>query len=277
MRILSHRDQVESGSITDSVATVLSPGGRVDGCQHGGMGTGEQGTWLNYAEAAARVKRSTHTIQLWRREGMPMQWAVDEGGQRYRVVEKSVLLSWFRQKMTASPVHFYKMRREAIDRGETPQPVPERFKRSKGMRNAHTLTEDGLSRTDPIGTPEDHDPTGDLTASDASPAPDSQDGDIGRPDPYVELLASLPEFVGQAEHAALVAAMEEHTPGCDGLETFARDRFSDPAELEMMRRICQECPLRDLCAAFAVAGRPAAGLWAGMTPTQLLRLDAEAA
>lgn len=80
-------------------------------------------------------------------------------------------------------------------------------------------------------------------------------------------------FHGQVEHAALVAAMETETPGCDGLEVFTRDRFSDPEEVEMMRGICRECPLLDLCRAFAAAGRPAAGMWAGMTPVEVRRIS----
>jgi len=67
--------------------------------------------------------------------------------------------------------------------------------------------------------------------------------------------------------------METETPGCDGLEVFTRDRFSDPEEVEMMRGICRECPLLDLCRAFAAAGRPAAGMWAGMTPVEVRRIS----
>jgi len=214
------------------------------------MGMDETGIWLSYSEAAKRVKSTKHTIQLWRKAGMPMEWAVDEIGQRYRVVDEQTLLAWWRQKMKNSPVHFYKLRREAIERGETPPEVPEKFRRTRAQRA----------------------PIADLTASDASLVPDSHDGDIERPDPYAALLASLPEFVGQREHAALIQAMEDQPPACDGLEVFTRDRFDDPEEVEMMRGICRQCPLLELCVAFAAAGKPSGGMWAGMTPAEVRQI-----
>ena len=66
--------------------------------------------------------------------------------------------------------------------------------------------------------------------------------------------------------------METETPRCDGLEVFPRDRYSDLEQTEMMRGICRECPLLDLCTAFAAAGKPSAGLWAGMTPAEVRKL-----
>ncbi|MGF6821941.1 hypothetical protein M2317_000827 [Microbacterium sp. ZKA21] len=198
-------------------------------------------TWLSYAEAAKRVRSTKHTVQLWRRQGMPMEWAVDELGQRYRVVELQVLLSWWRQKMQNSPVHFYRMRANAIERGETPPPVPERFTKR------------------------------DLTASQASSVPESRDGAGRASEAVTDVLADMAEFVGQREHAALIAAMATEVPGCDGLEVFTRDRYTDPEETEMMRGICRLCPLLDLCAAFAGAGKPTAGMWAGMTPAEIRR------
>ena len=92
-------------------------------------GAEDEPVWLSYFEAAKRVRSSKRTVQLWRWQGMPMGWAVDEGGQRYRVVELPILLERWRDrdKMKASPVHFYRMHAKAIERGETPPPVPERF------------------------------------------------------------------------------------------------------------------------------------------------------
>lgn len=89
-------------------------------------------------------------------------------------------------------------------------------------------------------------------------------------DRIAELLADLPEFHGQAEHAALTRAMEDDPPACDGLEVFT-GTFYDPEQTEMMRGICRSCPLNDLCHAFAIAGKPAAGMWAGMTPAEIRR------
>ncbi|MFK3833768.1 WhiB family transcriptional regulator [Microbacterium sp. NPDC087868] len=62
--------------------------------------------------------------------------------------------------------------------------------------------------------------------------------------------------------------MEDTAPVCDGLETFTRDKFVDPEELAMMRGVCAECPLSDVCAAFAAAGRPASEMWAGVLPSE---------
>ncbi|WP_157540803.1 WhiB family transcriptional regulator [Microbacterium sp. XT11] len=176
-----------------------------------------------------------------------MEWRVDEGGQRYRVVEESVLLAWWRDRMNASPVHFYRMRAKAIERGETPPPVPERFTKR---------------------------PTAASTASQVS---EGQDDSDSHSEAVTALLADLPVFHGHAEHAALVAAMETEPPGCDGLEVFTHDRFDDPEQTEMMRGICRECPLLEMCRAFAVAGRPSAGMWAGMTPAEVRRLGADTA
>ncbi len=95
--------------------------------------TVETGAWLNYAEAAKRVKSSERTVKRWRREGMLMEWDADEDGQWHRVVEESVLLAWWRQKMQASPVHQIRLRKAAIERVETPPPMRKKFTRSKGV------------------------------------------------------------------------------------------------------------------------------------------------
>lgn len=50
-------------------------------------------TTLTYREAARRVKRSIRTINRWRRGGMPMEWETRDG-QRFRVVDETVLLAW---------------------------------------------------------------------------------------------------------------------------------------------------------------------------------------
>lgn len=88
-------------------------------------------------------------------------------------------------------------------------------------------------------------------------------------DAFARVLAELPGFHGQPEHAALMRAMEDERPACDGLEVYTADRFDDPEQTEMMRGICRDCPLIEFCAAFAAAGRPVAGMWAGMTPAEI--------
>lgn len=210
-----------------------------------GLSADSEPAWLTYAEAARRVKSSKHTVQVWRREGMPMEWRVDEGGRRFRVVELQTLLSWWRRKMQNSPVHFYRMRRKAIERGETPPPIPKRFRRPLSADLNGTEHPDG---SEPL---------------EGAEPPSSA---------ILAVIAELPMFVGQAEHAALMAAMEQEAPGCDGLDVFTADRYDDPKQTEMMRGVCRACPLLELCTAFAIAGRPTAGMWAGMTPAEVRRI-----
>lgn len=208
--------------------------------------------WLSYAEAAKRVKSSERTVRNWRRNGMPMSWRLGTDDQMERVVELQVLLKWWREKMQASPAHFYRMRRDAIERGETPPPVPERFKQRP--RNAiHTPSQPpGVSEF-----PDDAEQVSDRSA-----------------EALRQVIADLPEFTGHAEHATLMRAMEKTAPACGGLEVFTHDRFADPEQTEMMRGLCRECPLLDLCEAFVIAGKPSAGMWAGMTPAEVRRLGA---
>ena len=87
---------------------------------------------------------------------------------------------------------------------------------------------------------------------------------LGTPTRSEETLAQRARAA--ATRAVLIRAMEDTAPACDGLETFTRDKFVEPEEAEIMRGICAECALFDLCAAYASAGRPAAGMWAGIVP-----------
>jgi len=64
---------------------------------------------LTYREAATRVKRSRRTIRHWRLNGMRMGWEVRDG-QRVRVVELTVLLAWWRQRLKNDPVHQQRLR-----------------------------------------------------------------------------------------------------------------------------------------------------------------------
>ena len=65
---------------------------------------------LTYREAAVKVRRSVLTINRWRRNGMPMGWARREG-QLHRVVEERILLAWWRERMTADPIHQARLRK----------------------------------------------------------------------------------------------------------------------------------------------------------------------
>lgn len=65
--------------------------------------------YLTYREAARLTGRSIRSINRWRRGGMPMTWE-SRNGQRVRVVEKTVLQAWFRQRLSSNPAHQWKMR-----------------------------------------------------------------------------------------------------------------------------------------------------------------------
>lgn len=66
---------------------------------------------LTYREAALRVDRSVRTLWRWRRNGMPMGWAIRDG-QRVRVVEEEVLYAWLRERLSGWPVHQYRLRKQ---------------------------------------------------------------------------------------------------------------------------------------------------------------------
>lgn len=95
-------------------------------------------TALTYRQAATRTRRSIRTINRWRKRGMPMAWDV-RGGQRVRVVEERVLLAWWRDRMTADPVHQIRLRRalaaQAAQDDDSSSPPVKR--RSGTPRGAH--------------------------------------------------------------------------------------------------------------------------------------------
>ncbi|WP_427870559.1 hypothetical protein [Leucobacter luti] len=70
-------------------------------------------TWFTYREAAARVHRSTRTIKRWRRDGLPMTF--DKTGRR--IVEERTLLTEYRRRLAADPVHQQRIRSMT---GDTP-------------------------------------------------------------------------------------------------------------------------------------------------------------
>lgn len=204
------------------------------------MGMDDGQTWLSYAEAAKRVRSSGRTVRNWRRQGMPMSWRVDETGQRYRVVELQVLLAWWREKMQASPVHFYKMRAKAIERGEEPPEVPERFRYS---RNRDSL----LKNSENTGTPLD---------VEGVQSPHT-------PERNIDPLADMPTLRGGAEYYTLTERLKDATPSCAGITEFTADKVDDETAA-MMAGICAHCPLLARCEAFAEASKPTAGFWAGI-------------
>lgn len=66
---------------------------------------------LTYRQAATRMRRSIETIKRWRRNGMPMGWAIQHG-KRVRAVDEKVLLGLFRGRLAADPVHRARMRQD---------------------------------------------------------------------------------------------------------------------------------------------------------------------
>ena len=69
----------------------------------------DEDVWLSYREAAKAVRRTPRAIRYWRQRGMPMSWEI-RNGQKVRVVRRSVLLAWWRQRLQNWPAHQYRLR-----------------------------------------------------------------------------------------------------------------------------------------------------------------------
>lgn len=203
--------------------------------------------WLGYAEAAKLIKLSKRTIRRWADAGMPFEWRLTPSGQRKHVFDEDTLFEWKRQHLASNPIHQNRMRRRFIDAGETPPEWNEQIRAQRAR--AAAARDQGATR---------HPHTEEASEAVTEAAVTWED-----------VVRELPAFRGQAEHAILMRAMEDTPPACDGLETFTRDKFTDREEVEIMRGICATCPLFDLCAAFATAGLPAAGMWAGSIPSEI--------
>ncbi|SDR71951.1 hypothetical protein [Microbacterium paraoxydans] len=72
------------------------------------------GEMLTYRQAARRVGRSMRAVRYWRARGMPMSWEIREG-QKVRVVEESVLLAWWRERMKNDPVYQINLRKRLAE------------------------------------------------------------------------------------------------------------------------------------------------------------------
>jgi uncharacterized protein YciW len=68
---------------------------------------------------------------------------------------------------------------------------------------------------------------------------------------------------GEAEYAALVEAMETVRPACRDYELFTADQ-TDDAQKALAARLCDVCPLKRACSAYAEASKPTVGIWAGI-------------
>lgn len=182
---------------------------------------------LTYEQAARRVLKDVVTIKRWRRNGLRM--TTDEHGRR--VVEESVLLAWWRERMASDPIHQARMRRAAIENGWEPPPRP-------APRASPTVIDDHEG--------------------------DDDEGVAPWPSPPID---PMPRLRGVDEYAALHEAMKRSAPACRGNDAFTADRVP-PDELTRLASICRACPVLSECDAFATAARPEAGVWAGRAKTR---------
>lgn len=177
---------------------------------------------LTYEQAARRVRKDVVTIKRWRRNGLRM--TTDEHGRR--VVEETVLLQWWRDRMASDPIHQARMRKVAIENGWEVPPPP--------RRPAPTV------------------------AVDVDPVDELDDGISPWPSTTVE---PMPRLRGEDEYTALLAAMKRSAPACHGDDAFTSDTVAE-AEIGRLASICRACPIFAECEAFAAASRPSVGVWA---------------
>lgn len=74
----------------------------------------EEPTWLSYREAGALVKRSPRTIRYWKSQGMRTE-LIERDGQKIRVVEKTILQAWFRDRLMNWPTHRWRLRKKLAE------------------------------------------------------------------------------------------------------------------------------------------------------------------
>ena len=79
----------------------------------------------------------------------------------------------------------------------------------------------------------------------------------------------------QSEYQSLAEAFLSTEPAClrDDRYTLDREALTED-ETTQMRRTCRTCPLFALCDAYATAGRPEGGFWAGDHRTAKQRMEA---
>lgn len=205
----------------------------------------ESGTtvWLTYKGAAARIGRSVRTITLWRAQGMPMEWRGDPDGTRERVVDETVLLAWFRDKLMASPAHQYRLRRLAREQGR-PDPAPP-------VRVPVPTTRPTRPQTADRGDAADQD------------ADTIQQQVRARREAWAAIARASQLKAGALEWRRLQHALTTATAGCEDVLEFTDDEaIRDDDQRALMATICERCPVVAECAAFADVAQPA-GFWAG--------------
>lgn len=199
--------------------------------------------WLTYKGAAARIGRSVRTINLWRRQGMPMEWRSGPDDVRERVVDETILLAWFRDKLMASPAHQYRVRRLARERGLPDPEAPVRV---------------------PVPTTRPTQPPASVERDVADLDADTiQQQARARREAWAAIARASQLKNGLLEWRQLQEALRTESAGCEDAAEFTDDAAIRDADTRaLMAGICSSCPVRDLCAAFAEAARPA-GFWAG--------------
>lgn len=70
--------------------------------------------YLTYRQAGELVHRSPRTIRYWKSQGMSTS-LVEIDGQMVRVVEKTILQAWFRQRLMNWPTHRWRLRRQLAE------------------------------------------------------------------------------------------------------------------------------------------------------------------
>lgn len=70
--------------------------------------------YLTYRQAAELVHRSPRTIRYWKSQGMQTT-LIERDGQMVRVVEKSILQAWFRQRLMNWPTHRWRLRKKLAE------------------------------------------------------------------------------------------------------------------------------------------------------------------
>lgn len=69
---------------------------------------------------------------------------------------------------------------------------------------------------------------------------------------------------GDTEYRALTDALADTNPPCASDWRYLADEHEvDDGDRLQMKAMCRSCPLVGLCAAYAAAARPEAGMWAG--------------
>lgn len=88
-----------------------------------------------------------------------------------------------------------------------------------------------------------------------------------------DITRGFVSYTAARKWQVLMEAIEEADviPACQTSDPDAW--FSDDGSAyAMARQLCQKCPVKDLCADFAVENREPHGLWGGLSPKERLKI-----